>query len=200
MRLFETLTHFAVGYVLEHLVVPQPPQYSLAIGLRNLADDLGPGHIHLDLSALPRVVSLTLSASRSDFQTVKSCQNSPSPCPSASRWIGVRRPTTRMASWAIADKGLFPFLVASPCEPRPCERKALSHCQRAAAWPGAEIGGLALSSAESKSMSVSGLPPRASARHERRRQNREHAKGSDVPEQRADEGHSRYMMKGIPDI
>ena len=30
------------------------------------------------------------------------------------------------------------------------------------------------------------LPLRASARHERRRQNREHAKGSDVPEQRAD--------------
>src|ERR1700730_17866346 len=40
------------------------------------------------------------------------------------------------------------------------------------------------------------LPPRASARHERRRQIREHAKGSDVPEQRADEGHSRYIKCG----
>src|SRR3954463_3285231 len=39
----------------------------------------------------------------------------------------------------------------------------------------------------------------ASARHERRRQNCEHAKGGDVPEQRADERYSGYVKCGVSD-
>jgi hypothetical protein len=45
---------------------------------------------------------------------------------------------------------------------------------------GIEIGGFALSL---KSMPVGGLPLLASGRHEGRRQNCEHAKGGDIPEQ-----------------
>jgi hypothetical protein len=44
---------------------------------------------------------------------------------------------------------------------------------------------------------LASVPPLASARHEGRRQNSEHAKGGDVPEQRADERHSGYIKRGV---
>src|ERR1700751_1262804 len=43
------------------------------------------------------------------------------------------------------------------------------------------------------------VPLGASARHERCRQDREHAKGGDVPEQRADERYSGYVERGVSD-
>jgi hypothetical protein len=42
-------------------------------------------------------------------------------------------------------------------------------------------------------------PSGALARHERRRQDREHAKGGDVPEQRADERYTGYIKYSVSD-
>src|SRR4051812_49889108 len=42
-------------------------------------------------------------------------------------------------------------------------------------------------------------PSGASARYERRREDREHTKGGDVPEQRADERYSGYVKRGVSD-
>jgi len=41
------------------------------------------------------------------------------------------------------------------------------------------------------------MPSGTLARHERRRQDREHAKGGDVPEQRADERYIGYIKYGV---
>ena len=43
------------------------------------------------------------------------------------------------------------------------------------------------------------MPSAALARYERRRQDREHAKGGDVPEQRADERYTGYIKYGVSD-